>query len=252
MFAVIICFVLLLVLILIAVSIFHKVRKIHLVTYKLDVAIDDIRREAQSLFSQIQAYQDLTRHLHLERSLPRLRGWAASPDFLLAVAEHALYDKPVTCLECSSGASTIVLARCMQLNGGGHVFSLEHDPYYAQRTRNALSQHGLEAWATIVEAPLIDISGKPGHKWYSLANLPAIESPELLIIDGPPHDTCPMARYPALPLLEPMLARRAVVFLDDADRPEEQAAVRRWLEEIPGWSLERIDCEKGCARLTRE
>lgn len=241
---------LLLILTVIALAILYKVRKIHLVTYRLDVAIDDIQHEVRSLYAQIQSYQDLARHLKLEHSLPNLRGWAASPDFLLVITEHTLYHKPTIALECSSGASTIVLARCLQLNGIGHVYSLEHDSYYAQRTRAALIKHGLEAWATVIEAPLTDIPALPGHKWYSLANLPEMELADLLVIDGPPHDTCPMARYPALPLLRSRLSNHATVFLDDADRPDEQAAVQRWQVELPGLTHERIACEKGCSKLS--
>jgi len=240
---------LLLLILLACLLIIHKVRKLHLMSFKHDAILDEIRLEAKHLFSQLQAYAMLDKRISLGRSLPPMRGWAASPDILLAIAEYALDEKPMTCMECSSGISTVVLARCMQLNGKGHVYSLEHAPFYAQRTRNLLRQHGLEAWATIVDAPLVDIEPLPGHRWYSLQNLPELAPVDLLVIDGPPHDTCAVARYPALGLLQNKMGQRFTVFLDDADRSDEQVAVKRWLAEVPGLTSERIDCEKGCVRL---
>lgn len=247
----IIAILLLLLIILIALLTLHKVRKLHLTSFEHNAALDEIRQESRWLFTQLQAYLDLDKRIKLDRSLPRLRGWAASPDFLLAIATHALDEKPVTCLECSSGVSTLVLARCMQLNGQGHIYSLEHEPYYAQRSRTMLRQHGLETWATVIDAPLVVIESLPGHRWYSLQNLPEIAPVDLVVIDGPPHDTCSMARYPALGMLRHKLAQRFAVYLDDADRPDEQTAVNRWLAELPGVTHERIDCEKGCVRLER-
>jgi hypothetical protein len=48
-----------------------------------------------------------------------------------------------------------------------------------------------------------------------------------------------MARYPALHVLESQLAPNAVVILDDADRPDEQGIVRRWITEVAGLRKER-------------
>ena len=145
---------------------FYKVRKIHLVTYSID-------QESKSLYAQIQAFHSLDKLLQLQAPLPTLRGWAASPDFLLEIAKYTLEAKPQNTLECSSGCSTIVLARCMQINDKGHVYSLEHDTTYAAITRHELERQGLTEWATIIDAPLIDISSLPTHRWYSLDKLPS-------------------------------------------------------------------------------
>lgn len=57
-------------------------------------------------------------------------------------------------MECSSGASTIVLAQSAKLNGRGHVFSLEHDRDYATKSRVELEKQSLSDWATVIDAPL--------------------------------------------------------------------------------------------------
>lgn len=230
----------------------YKIRKIHLATFELARRTNEIEREAKSLYAQFQTYADLVRLLRFDSALPTLRGWAASPDFLLEIARHALEAKPAACVECSSGASTVVLARCLQMNGAGHVYSLEHDPKYAEKTRRELKRHGLSDWATVIDAPLVEITDMPGRLWYSLNGLPPLEKAvELLVIDGPPQDTGPLARYPALPQLMSRLADTCAVFLDDADREDEREAVRRWTQDAPQFRAENLWCEKGAIKLSR-
>ena len=47
----------------------------------------------------------------------------------------------------------------------------------------------------------------------------------------------------ALHVLESQLASNAVVILDDADRPDEQGIVRRWIVEVAGLRKEREDLQ---------
>lgn len=102
----------------------YKIRKIHLISYQLINNTNFTRREAETLFSQIQALLALERKLDMHDALPPMRGWAGSPDFLLKTTEETLRRKPQTVMEFSSGVSTVVLARCLQLNGTGHVYGL--------------------------------------------------------------------------------------------------------------------------------
>jgi len=234
--------------------VFHKVRKIHLASYRLMNAantIDRIEKETLTLYRQLQSYDCLMRLIQPARPLPVLRGYAASPDFLLAIARHALLEKPSAILECSSGSSTIVLARCCQLNGGGHVWSLEHDEHYAGLTRARLAEQGLDEWATIIHAPLTT-SQRTEHPWYEIGDLAAPGSGfDMLVIDGPPLRIAPQVRYPALPKLDPLLAKGASVFLDDAGRAGEKEILRRWAAEFPQYAHTPLDLEKGGACLVK-
>lgn len=236
---------------LLAVSFYalHKLRHVHILLY--DVR-DQHRNDQTGLFRQLEALQGLYVELDLKHSLPPTRGWAASPDFLLELARHTRTLRQATVVECSSGISTLVLARCMQLNGGGKVYSLEHDRQFAAQTRAQLRRHGLQDWATVVDAPLtphqIDGAAWP---WYDLAQLPELPAIDLLVIDGPPQATRPQARYPAGPLLFPRLRTGAAVFLDDAARPDEQAILLRWRQEFPELAYTQQSCEKGCALLRK-
>ena len=155
----------------------HKVRRVHLMMFAIRSDAERTRREVEVLYQQIESLEGLNRMLNLDVPLPALRGWAGSPDFLLAVARHAFSAKPVRVIECSSGASTIVLARCAQLAGRGHVFSLEHDRLYAQRTRAELASRGLEDWATVVDAPLAPCPVAGNQPWYSIDSLPGGDAP---------------------------------------------------------------------------
>ena len=233
----------------ISLLLLHKVRKIHIATFRLLADSDATRRESRVLFAQLQALAALERRLALPKALPPMRGWAGSPDFLLNLADELLEQRPQTVLECSSGVSTIVAARCMQLNGRGHVYSLEHDSEYTEKTRVLLQRHGLSEWATVFHAPLSSNEGSP---WYSLSALPADLPPaQVLVVDGPPAAVAPLARYPALPNLLPRLDRTFTVFMDDADREAEVQIVTKWQQEIPGLQLTRVPCEKGLAVLRK-
>ncbi|WP_374580727.1 class I SAM-dependent methyltransferase [Pseudoduganella sp.] len=234
-------------LLLLCAYILHKVRHMHLLVHALR---DDTRQGQAVLFRQLEALQGLYISLGLRRALPWTRGWAASPDFLQELAAHALDEKPRCVVECSSGISTLVLARCMQLNGAGKVYSLEHDPVYARRTRRLLEQHGLAAWAAVIDAPLTpQCFGASSQPWYDSAALPPGMAIDMLVIDGPPQSVAEAARYPAGPVLFPRLSAGAMVFLDDAGRPGERAALERWAREFPELECASLPCEKGAAAL---
>lgn len=211
------------------------------------------RAIADNVFGQIEALMALQTELKFEHALPPTRSWAASPDFLRNVMLHARGQRPSTVVECSSGVSTLVLAQCMKLNGCGHVYCLEHDPVYAEKTRNLLKLHGLDAYASILDAPLQDLrlEGWQG-KWYTHEVLPQDMRIDLVVIDGPPWFSSPLARYPAIPVLKPRMAIGAAVFLDDADREEERQSVARWRQANPDLiELSVPPCEKGCVALQR-
>lgn len=187
--------------------------------------------------------------LKLEYSLPSMRNWAASPDFLLKISRLS-ENIEGNILECSCGVSTIVLAQRLKLNGKGHVFSLEHDPLFADKTKQELQRHNLLDWATIITAPLVKYSiGGGEHFWYSLDLLPKHISVDMIVIDGPPAHIGKLARYPAGPLLFHRLKNGGIIALDDSDRDDEKEVVSKWLHEFKDYEALNVDCEKGCVLL---
>lgn len=225
----------------------HKVRRIYLKQFEAQrLAL----LNADNVYSQVEALLALDKDLALKAGLPAMRGWAGSPDFLRHVHRIAAALQPENVVECSSGTSTVVLARTMQINGRGHVYSLEHDPHYAAKTRSELARHGLQQYATVIDAPLRThrLAGKE-WSWYETKELPT--AIDLLVIDGPPMTTQSLARYPAVPLLNDRISKVGQVILDDAARPDETEAVARWRSELQFAAVDEFFAEKGIAVLKR-
>lgn len=197
------------------------------------------------------SYQTLEKKLGLDKTLPFAKNWSAAEDFLLLLADFCLNSKPKTIVECSSGTSSLVLARCCQLNQCGHVYSLENGEEFAVQARQNLSDFSLSDYCDVLHAPLVDhsLDGEL-FQWYDASDL-SVADIDLLVIDGPPGFIQKHSRYPALPLLSCCLAKHCVVYLDDAAREDEREIVTRWLTLFPQFQAEYIDNERGCAILKR-
>ncbi|MBL3591303.1 MAG: class I SAM-dependent methyltransferase [gamma proteobacterium endosymbiont of Lamellibrachia anaximandri] len=189
--------------------------------------------QASLTFSYPNEYQPLCDRLGLDQGLPYTEHWSAGADFLGLVVEHCLREKPSVVFECSSGLSTLLLARCCQLNGNGHVWSLENGEKYAQATQAALNLYGLDNMATVLHAPLVatKIGGRE-FQWYMLSDL-SVPEIDMLVIDGPPGFIQKHSRYPALPLLMERLNSHCTVYLDDAARADERELVAQWQADYP-------------------
>jgi predicted O-methyltransferase YrrM len=156
------------------------------------------------------------------------------PVAMLAIVELVLGRKPRIIVECGSGTSTIWLAYALERLGSGQVIALEHLEGFADKTRKHLAQHSLERYSKVHTAPLVEreIHGE-NYLWYAsdrVHELPA--EIDVLIVDGPPGTTGPIARYPALPALADRLGDGAIVVLDDAARGDETKIQQRWRSEF--------------------
>jgi predicted O-methyltransferase YrrM len=197
------------------------------------------------------SYQTLEKYLRLEMTLPVTENWSAAEDFLLLLADYCLTGKPKTILECSSGTSSLVLARCCQLNQTGHVYSLENGDEFAAQTRRQLDDFSLTAYCDVLHAPLQDYAiDDEVFQWYTLDNL-SLADIDLLVIDGPPGFIQNQSRYPALPLLAPLLAEHCAVYLDDAARDDEREIVKRWSTMTPEFQFDYVPNQRGCSILKR-
>jgi len=207
---------------------------------------------ARHTYAQTEALMGILHTLRPVLPLPATRGWAAGPDLLRELVTQLRTIPADLVVEASSGVSTLVIAYCLKEQGRGQVIALEHDPVYAERTRRILRDHGVEQYATVVDTPLVSqqVNGR-SMLWYDLRHAGIAGPIDLLVVDGPPDTTQPMARYPALPLLLPLLAPRARVLLDDGDRADERAAVQRWVKEDPGMAASYLNHEGGAWLLRR-
>jgi hypothetical protein len=225
----------------------HEERKARQRAIRTRAAVHSAERR---LYSQLEALSWLRDELKLATPLPPTRGAAAAPDALLELLRIIDRSHATSVLELGSGVSTIVCARRLQQAGSGHVVALEHLPEYAVATRTQITAQGLDAFATVLDAPLRDVRiGDDTWNWYELG--PGVpEAVDLLFIDGPPKLTGTLARYPALPLLRDRLLPGANVLVDDGDRTDEHEMVRRWEAEIEGIGVQHLPFAKGAWLLT--
>ena len=197
----------------------------------------------------MKSYRLLQEQLQLKHTLPFTKDWSAAEDFLILIKEHCLQNKPKTIVECSSGLTTLTLARCCQMNNHGNIFSLENGEEYVEKTLSQLEQFKLQDYVQVIHAPLKDsIINDHHYLWYDLNNLPEL-SIDMLVIDGPPGFIQKHSRFPALPLLFNCLSDHSTVFMDDAARDDEQEIVKMWLDMNCHIEHEYIETERGCSVL---
>ena len=122
-----------------------------------------------------------------------------------------------------------------------------------------LDANNLAHLVDLVHAPLIEMKiENDDYLYYSceqkLAQLATIYAERtvkiLVLIDGPPGATGPLARLPAVPLLLNYLGKHQLdIVLDDYKRQEEIETVDRWRQQFEKRSLtydeEIVQCEKG-------
>lgn len=202
-------------------------------------------RELRRSYTQMEAFADLRALISPRAPLPPLRGWAASPDVLRMMVGWVLQARPKTIVECGSGSSSVWMGYVAE-QVGATVVALEHDPRYAEASRDLVRAHGLSAVVDVRDAPLeLWESGAETYRWYSSQALEGLADIGLVFVDGPPGDTGPAARYPALPLLLPRCSEQVAVFLDDAAREGDRAVSDLWAARFPEVVRTAYAAEKG-------
>lgn len=200
------------------------------------------RRRRDELVQEIEAVVNLHELFPVRADMPFSGGWALRPDVLLAAVSSVVHRDAHCIVECGSGTSTVWLGYAAEAVGrGAKVVALEHDPEFAEETHRRIRDHRLEDYVEVRHAPLVDIDLEgESWRWYAPSAWSTLSEIDLLVIDGPPARTQPLARYPALPLFRERLSSGAHILLDDAKRPDEQQAMERWLTSFRELSRTRI------------
>lgn len=221
-------------------------------TQLVEVGLDRVGGQCRSLereigrsYAQLEAFTDLRALITPRAPLPALRGWAASPDVLRMMTGWILRTRPKTIVECGSGSSSVWLGYVAERTGAT-VVALEHEPRYAEASRDLVRAHGLSDVVEVRDAPLLPWEeGQESYLWYDREALDGIEDIGLVFVDGPPGATGPAARYPALPLLLPRCSEQVAFFLDDAAREDDKAVSDRWVLRFPDVVRTEHPAEKG-------
>ncbi len=210
-------------------------------------ALDEIAAD----IGQTQPLMALARELPTRRPLPAMTGYAIAPDFALMLAQMIADERPELIVETGSGVSTLVAAYALQKLGRGKVVALEHDRAYANQTRALIAQHGLSAYAIVVDAPIEPVVlGGTTYRWYATRALEDLGPIDLVVDDGPPRYVGDMLRYASLPILSKKLAPRGTFVLDVVG-DEERIVLQRWRREFPVFAQEHLATRKGNVILRR-
>lgn len=212
------------------------------------VRIDLQRSDAATTesYHQLEALIGLYATLGIQAPLPRMRGYAVSPDFACELARIVRALEPDLVVEFGSGVSTVISAYALSRNGHGRIVSLDHDADWCANSRALIAEHGLESIAEVVHAPLtpLDLHGEQ-WLWYDMRAITPLDSIDLLVVDGPPGHIQSLARYPSVPVMLERLRPEGAILLDDTDRDDEQEMLGRWSREFESLSFENRRTEKG-------
>lgn len=165
-------------------------------------------------------------------ALPNLGSWKADTGLLTLLVDHIDAHRPRVVVEFGSGATSLIIARALNLYGGGQLISFDQHGDFVDGTRNWLCGHNLAA--DMRRAPLGPSPTDWPGLWYQPGPLP--DAIDLLVIDGPPWTIHPLTRGSADSLFA-RIAPGGAIILDDAARPGEQLVARRWRQEWPDFDF---------------
>lgn len=154
-----------------------------------------------------------------------------------------------TIVEFGSGQSTVALAAALS-HRGGRLISVEHDPEYLIGIQKQIETCGLGEVIEFTTASLIEHPN--GIKSYDVTKIPKIVA-DVVLIDGPPITICGAdTRLVPLRWAVANLAPGGSIFLDDSNRPSEQACIDKLKNEVRGLKILDRVAEKGLTELQIE
>jgi hypothetical protein len=166
----------------------------------------------------------------LTTSLP-LRSFAVDAATIDRLVEVVRTERPSTIVEFGSGTSTVVLAALLaeRYRDGPRLVSFEQDPAWAERSRSALSERGLDGMASVIVLPLGNSEGGPAGYLLTeeAATLMRRLAPRLVFVDGPTIGSG-ASRLGTVDLVAPYLRGDAPLLLDDALRDAELCVAAAW------------------------
>ena len=164
--------------------------------------------------------------------------FALRPSGLVKILNEIVMNHRRCIVECGGGISTVYIAKLLQQQGHGHLYTLEDNLGFIELLRALLQEQQLGDYVTVIPAPLAVCNlALENNLWYDLTAFRSqfTESTiDLLLVDGPPAYDRPrrLSRYPALPALRDLLAPDFAVVLDDINRSGEAEIIVKWAAEF--------------------
>ena len=221
--------------------------------------INTINKTSLNATRQLESFISLQNYLDNGTHALSFHGWPISPDialFLVQKIEENSYD---LIIEFGSGTSTVILAKVIKNKQQKNLklITFEHKQKYYDQTLKSLKIDGLENFVDLMLTPLVEYKYKDEEFiYYSCKEKFESIKPTkrqmkiLVLVDGPPGVTCPLARFPALPHLLSVFSNQQIhLILDDYNRAEEKEIAKKWEELLEEKSilfqLESVPSEKG-------
>jgi hypothetical protein len=214
---------------------------------------------------QTEAYINLQAYLNGGHLLQSMHGWPISPDFGCLLVQRLMSTPYDLIIEFGSGTSTVLIAEYLKRSFSDKenqpqkkkYIAFEHLNNFLEETKMHLISRHLLDFVDLQEAKLK--SGSFHNDTYNFydceENLKRLAEglPEkariLVLVDGPPADTCHHARFPAFPVITNTFKNTQIDFLlDDYIREDEQEIAKKWesIAEESQWqfSATRYKLEK--------
>lgn len=143
------------------------------------------------------------------------------------------YYKPATIFEFGGGISTKVLANASRTYTSTRLFSVDHSPFYLQKTKYLVSE---AKHVTFFLCPITLYYFRwKGFATYDSAyirQIPQGTKLDLVLIDGPSGRR--FGREAPLYQLAPFLTPQTLILLDDSNRVPEKQSIANWQRVWPG------------------
>lgn len=241
----------------------YNIDKPYFDTLKKEI-IDKVRYFSANSSKQIEAFMSLENYLLSGKQPLNFHGWPISPDIALFLIEKIELNNYDLVMEFGSGTSTILFANALKNKRKKsknskkiRQVSFDHNEKYYNQTRKSLKSNKLLKGVELIHAPLEECKLNEEmfmyyscrEKFQELKDDESIQS-ILVLVDGPPGATGPLARFPALSyLLEAFKGKRIHLVLDDYNREEEKNIAKKWEQSLEKMSMsfisESIPSEKG-------
>ena len=179
-------------------------------------------------------------------ALPPWNHWSLPPDTLHFLLLEIRENKPEKVVEFGSGISTICMGALLKTYGG-KLFSIEHDPEYADMMRREVQNAGLTDVVEIRIAQITENADTPfGHPWYDMSGIADLHDIDLVLVDGPPMSFGQEVRYPGIAVMRERLSPTGKIICDDTKRPGEIAIKSALLERFDDILVTDIPMSRGC------